>query len=155
MGLREALTAAPSWVRWFLALITLRILLIPVIPILPEEAYHWNFARHLDWGYYDHPPMIAWAIAAGRLVFGDTQRVVRSGNWHGNDTCWRMVLDLNKCLFAFDGAGKRRVRPLRYLAVVDGIIGGEGSEPLVFLKEISSDGNMQTVDVIFPAYVSN
>ena len=35
----------------------------------------------------------------GRLYFGDTQRVVRSGNWHGNDTCWRMVLDLNKCLF--------------------------------------------------------
>jgi len=29
---------------------------------------------------------------------------------------------------------------------------GEGSKPLVFLKEISSDGNMQTVDVIFPAY---
>jgi hypothetical protein len=29
---------------------------------------------------------------------------------------------------------------------------GKGSKPLVFLKEISSDGNMQTVDVIFPAY---
>ncbi|MFM1769922.1 MAG: hypothetical protein RJA22_2451 [Verrucomicrobiota bacterium] len=67
---------------------------------------------------------------AGRLVFGDTQKVVRSGNWHGNDTCWRMVLDLNKCLFFFDGAGARRGRPLRYLAVVDGIIGGEGNGPM-------------------------
>lgn len=36
---------------------------------------------------------------AGRLVFGDTQKVVRSGNWHGNDTCWRMVLDLIKVFF--------------------------------------------------------
>ena len=36
----------------------------------------------------------------------------------------------------------------------DRITGGEGSQPLVFLKEISSDGNMQTVDVIFPAYSS-
>ena len=67
---------------------------------------------------------------AGRVVFGDTQHVVRSGNWHGNDTCWRMVLDLNKCLFFFDGAGERRGKPLRYLALVDGIIGGEGNGPM-------------------------
>lgn len=66
----------------------------------------------------------------GRLVFGDTQKVVRSGNWHGNDTCWRMVVDLNKCLFHFDGAGRPRLKPLRYLAVVDGIIGGEGNGPM-------------------------
>jgi uncharacterized protein (DUF362 family) len=67
---------------------------------------------------------------AGRLVFGDTQNVVRSGNWHGNDTCWRMVLDLNKCFFFFDGAGQPRKKPLRYLAVVDGIIAGEGNGPM-------------------------
>ena len=67
---------------------------------------------------------------AGRIFFGDTQRVVRSGNWHGNDTCWRMVLDLNKCLFFFDGTGQPRKKPLRYLALVDGIIGGEGNGPM-------------------------
>jgi uncharacterized protein (DUF362 family) len=67
---------------------------------------------------------------AGRLYFGDTQKVVRSGNWHGNDTCWRMVLDLNKCLFFFGGDGRPRTKPLRYLAVVDGIIGGEGNGPM-------------------------
>jgi uncharacterized protein (DUF362 family) len=66
----------------------------------------------------------------GRLIFGDTQKVVRSGNWHGNDTCWRMVLDLNKCLFHFDGLGAPRTAPPRYLAVVDGIIGGEGNGPM-------------------------
>jgi hypothetical protein len=66
----------------------------------------------------------------GRIIFGDTQRVVRSGNWHGNDTCWRMVVDLNKCLFHFDGSGAPRKKPLRYLAVVDGIIGGEGNGPM-------------------------
>jgi hypothetical protein len=55
----------------------------------------------------------------GRFVFGDTQKVVRSGNWHGKDTCWRMVLDLNKCLFFFDGSGQTQKKPLRYLAVVD------------------------------------
>ena len=66
----------------------------------------------------------------GRLYFGDTQEVVRSGNWHGNDTCWRMVLDLNKSLFFFDGSGARRTRPVKYLAVVDGIVGGEGNGPM-------------------------
>jgi uncharacterized protein (DUF362 family) len=66
----------------------------------------------------------------GRLYFGNTQKVVRSGNWHGNDTCWRMVLDLNKCLWFFDGAGGRRSRPLRYLAIVDGIVAGEGNGPM-------------------------
>jgi uncharacterized protein (DUF362 family) len=67
---------------------------------------------------------------AGRLYFGDTQKVVRSGNWHGNDTCWRMVLDLNKSLFFFGGDGQARKEPMRYLAVVDGIIGGEGNGPM-------------------------
>jgi hypothetical protein len=67
---------------------------------------------------------------AGRLIFGDTRKVVRSGNWHGNDTCWRMVLDLNKCLFFFDGGGQPRKKPLRYLTVVDGIIAGEGNGPM-------------------------
>jgi hypothetical protein len=66
----------------------------------------------------------------GRVIFGDTQQVVRSGNWHGNDTCWRMVVDLNKCLFHFDGAGQLRKQPLRYLAVVDAIIAGEGNGPM-------------------------
>jgi uncharacterized protein (DUF362 family) len=66
---------------------------------------------------------------AGRVAFGDTQRVVRSGNWYGNDTCWRMVLDLNKCLWWFDGEAARRETPRRYLSVVDGIIGGEGNGP--------------------------
>lgn len=66
----------------------------------------------------------------GRMVFGDTQKVVRSGNWHGNDTCWRMVIDLNKCFFHFDGRGEPRKKPMRYLAVVDGIVAGEGNGPM-------------------------
>jgi uncharacterized protein (DUF362 family) len=66
----------------------------------------------------------------GRMIFGDTQKVVRSGNWHGNDTCWRMVVDLNKSIFYYDSEGKPRTKPLRYLAVVDAIIAGEGNGPM-------------------------
>jgi uncharacterized protein (DUF362 family) len=79
------------------------------------------------------PATKLWAPAARRVgskVFGDTSAVVRSGNWHGNDTTWRMVLDLNKVLFHFDGAARRRRQPLRYLSIIDGIIAGEGNGPM-------------------------
>ena len=74
-----------------------------------------------------------WAPIAKRVgsrVFGDTTKVVRSGNWWGNDTTWRMTLDLNKVLWHFDGAGQRRAKPLRYLTIIDGIIAGEGNGPM-------------------------
>ena len=58
-----------------------------------------------------------------RLFYGDTKDTVRSGNWYGNDTCWRMVWDLNKAFFT---AAKAR----RYLTVVDGVVAGEGDGPL-------------------------
>jgi len=66
----------------------------------------------------------------GAKIFGATSRVVRSGNWWGNDTTWRMTLDLNRALLEYDGAGQRRRQPLRYLTIIDGIIAGEGNGPM-------------------------
>ncbi len=66
----------------------------------------------------------------GRFIFGDTKHVVRSGNWHGNDTAWRMILDLHKCFFYFNGDGQPREQPLRYLTIVDAIISGDGDGPM-------------------------
>jgi dolichol-phosphate mannosyltransferase len=66
-------------VRLLLALTAVRTLAAALLPIVGEEAYHWNFARHPDIGYFDHPPMIAWSIACGRLLFGDTPLGVRAG----------------------------------------------------------------------------
>lgn len=28
-----------------------------------DEAYYWLFSRHLDWGYFDHPPFVAVVIS--------------------------------------------------------------------------------------------
>ncbi|WP_343073432.1 glycosyltransferase family 39 protein [Pyxidicoccus fallax] len=28
-----------------------------------DTAYYWQWARHLAWGYYDHPPLAAWLVA--------------------------------------------------------------------------------------------
>lgn len=53
------------------------------------------------------------------------------GNWHGNDTAWRMAVDLLK-LFRFAGVdGVLRDAPQRRaLCIIDGIVGGEGDGPL-------------------------
>jgi uncharacterized protein (DUF362 family) len=55
-----------------------------------------------------------------------------SGGWHGNDTIWRTVDDLNRILF-FYSPGKSAIQPQqqrRYFAVVDGITAMEGNGPL-------------------------
>ena len=33
-----------------------------------DEAYYWYYAQNLDWGYFDHPPMVALLIWLGSLV---------------------------------------------------------------------------------------
>lgn len=74
-----------------------------------------------------------WARVAKRLgavAFGDTSQVVRSGNWYGNDTAWRMVLDINKIVMHYDGEGRRLSKPRRMLTVVDGITGMDGDGPV-------------------------
>lgn len=35
-----------------------------------DEAYYWVFSRYLDWGYFDHPPMIALLIKMGTVFLG-------------------------------------------------------------------------------------
>ena len=37
--------------------------------LLHDEAYYWMYAQNLDWGYFDHPPMIALLIKVGYALF--------------------------------------------------------------------------------------
>ena len=39
--------------------------------ILPDEAYYWMYSNHMDWGYLDHPPMVALWIAATKWIPGE------------------------------------------------------------------------------------
>jgi len=72
------------------------------------------------------------AKALGKKVFGDTcTNTIRSGNWYGNDTTWRMVVDLNRILMYADKNGCLQDNPARRIfCIVDGIVGGEGNGPL-------------------------
>lgn len=78
------------------------------------------------------PKLLSAARRAGTRVAGDTETVVRSGNWHGNDTTWRMAHDLNAALLYGnpDGTLRRDGRAKPYLSFVDGVLAGEGSGPL-------------------------
>ena len=35
-----------------------------------DEGYYWFYSSHLQWGYYDHPPMVALLIRIGHSLFG-------------------------------------------------------------------------------------
>lgn len=39
------------------------------LPLIDDEAYYWVWSKHLDFGYYDHPPMIALFIKLGYFLF--------------------------------------------------------------------------------------
>jgi dolichol-phosphate mannosyltransferase len=71
------------WREFAIALILgsilVRLLCVGYVELLPEEAYYWNYSRHLDIGYLDHPPMVAWLIRLGTAVFGESEFGVRAG----------------------------------------------------------------------------
>ncbi len=54
-----------------------------------------------------------------------------SAAWYGNDTTWRMVMDLNKVVIYGKADGTLSTTPQRLLySFCDGIIGGQGDGPL-------------------------
>jgi hypothetical protein len=57
---------SPIW--WVLAAwILLNLLQSAFTELFHDEAYYWVWSRGLNWGYYDHPPMIALLIRIGTL----------------------------------------------------------------------------------------
>jgi uncharacterized protein (DUF362 family) len=79
---------------------------------------------------------------------------IRNGNWQGNDTCWRMALDLNRALLFGnrDGSLRTAAQPKHYFCIVDGIVGGEGNGPTdpepVFSDVLIAGSNPAEVDAV-------
>ncbi len=46
------------------------------LPLYGDEAYYWVWAQHLDWGYRDHPPMVAY-IAYLTTLAGHSELLLR------------------------------------------------------------------------------
>lgn len=56
---------------------------------------------------------------------------IMAGAWHGNDTAWRMALDIARILrFARSDGSLAETPQRRHLVFVDGIVGGEGEGPV-------------------------
>lgn len=60
------------------------------------------------------------------------KRLLDAGNWYGNDSAWRMVVDLFNIFHFADREGTLKATPQRKtFSVIDGVIGGENKGPLV------------------------
>jgi dolichol-phosphate mannosyltransferase len=96
----------------------LRLIYLNQAELLPDEAYYWNYAQHMDLSFLDHPPMVAWLIWLGTAVFGNTEFGVRIGafacgliamgylyalarNLYDKSTAMRTVLLLSVLPFGF------------------------------------------------------
>ena len=60
-----------------LTLLRLVVLFATPLELYPDEAQYWAWSRHLAFGYFSKPPMIAWLIAATTAVGGDAEPWVR------------------------------------------------------------------------------
>jgi uncharacterized protein (DUF362 family) len=57
---------------------------------------------------------------------------VDSGNWHGNDSAWRMAADLARIFYFADSGGKVHDSvQRRVFSLIDGIVAGENRGPLL------------------------
>jgi uncharacterized protein (DUF362 family) len=60
--------------------------------------------------------------------------LVGGGSWHGNDTLWRTILDINRAFFYFDRKSQQVTNELspdvRYITILDGLIAGHKESPL-------------------------
>ena len=69
-----------SWMITVLILLyAVRRATIAWLELAPDEAYYWYWAKHLDWSYYDHPPMAAYIMAFFTGLGGNREFFVRIG----------------------------------------------------------------------------
>lgn len=53
------------------------------------------------------------------------------GNWYGNDTVWRTIIDLNNIIFFADKDGNmQNAQQRKYIGIIDGLIGMEKEGPM-------------------------
>jgi 4-amino-4-deoxy-L-arabinose transferase-like glycosyltransferase len=54
-----------------------RVAFAPTFELFPQEAYYFLYAQHQALSYFDHPPVIAWCIAAAVALLGKSVLALR------------------------------------------------------------------------------
>jgi 4-amino-4-deoxy-L-arabinose transferase-like glycosyltransferase len=103
------------------ALALLRLWLSRALPLTGDEAYHWVWSRHLDWGYYDHPPLTAWLIWLTTRLFGEGLVAVRLTAAVSGAVAALALLALARRLFGSAAAGLWSVAMLAVAPVFAGL----------------------------------
>ena len=60
-----------------LTLVRIVVLFVTPLELYPDEAQYWLWSRHLAFGYFSKPPLIAWLIRATTTVGGQSEAWVR------------------------------------------------------------------------------
>jgi uncharacterized protein (DUF362 family) len=99
----------------------------------PLEDMFWG-AQHRIWREASYWRMQFYHTFGTLLYYLMPNDVVShgQGSWYLNDTLWRTILDINRVFFYYSTSSHSFVsKPeRRYLAIVDGIVGGENESPL-------------------------
>jgi len=91
-----------------LALVFLiRMVAAATTPLTEDEAYYRLWSQHPAFGYFDHPPMIAWWIRLGVAVAGDTPFGVRAVPLLASALTSLLIFDLTR---QFGGAQRTALR---------------------------------------------
>jgi len=76
-------------------------------------------------------PIIAVLYIIRRILWLTKFPLIVGGSWHGNDTLWRTICDINKAVYFGDAAGSIHNQLQRNVFhLVDGVIAGEGQGPM-------------------------
>lgn len=76
--LRHFAEHSPRWVVFLIAAIAIaNLVALLAVGTHTDEAFYWLWSERLAWGYYDHPPMIAWLVRLFTTFFGDNGAAIR------------------------------------------------------------------------------
>jgi 4-amino-4-deoxy-L-arabinose transferase-like glycosyltransferase len=88
-----------------IAVTVFRLFYIQWIQLAPDEAYYFTWSQNLQWGYYDHPPMVGFLIWVFTSLAGQGEFGVRLGWVLIGALLGLLLFQIGREMFGSDRAG--------------------------------------------------